>query len=182
MPGFRRLKPEGSHPVNIQDGTLCRAESFKPGPVGIEPFGPNSPKCKLRILGFNGAKVHDFLLHVALAEMQGMRVNSRTAAQIPVPKARALDGASVLYDGFLDACSNGPNQATAFLARQYDLQRNYLRQQVLLSELAFGAQVVKSAAVVGVAISGLFLAGPELVAGAGIGPRVRRKYGACQTA
>ena len=43
------------------------------------------------------------------------------------------------------------------------------KDQVVLSEVAFGAQAVKSAATVGVAIIGLFLVGPEVIAGAGVG-------------
>jgi hypothetical protein len=84
---------------------------------------------------------------------------------------------------FLDSCSESPNAATAFLAEQHNLQKQYLlksqailesvrlenaNREVLLSRMLFGAQAVKSAATAGIAIAGLFLAGPEIVAGAGI--------------
>jgi hypothetical protein len=138
----------------------------------------------LKILAFDGAKVHDFLFHVALAEVewQDLDVNPRSALDAPVPKDRVNERASMLYEMFLDSCSRSPKAATAFLAEQHNLQKQYLlksqaifksvaadyaKQEVLLSRMLFGAQAVKSAATAGIAIAGLFLAGPE-IAGAGI--------------
>jgi hypothetical protein len=185
MAGFRRPSSEGSHLLNIQDGTLCRAESPKPGPIGADPFSAIGLERRIRVLGFDGAKTHDFLFNVSLAEIewQELNANPRAAVDSIVPTQRALEGASVLYDEFLDACSKGPNYATAFLAEQHDRQRKYLHQslavlqslqrenahyQLLLAKIEFGAQVVKSLATAGVAIMGLFLAVPEVVTGAGI--------------
>lgn len=86
-----------------------------------------------------------------------------------------------MYDAFHQACSTGPNQATGFLAQQHNLQKKHLRESrlfcnrfskknarnlVMLSEPAFGAQVVKSSATAGVAIIGLCLTGPVMVTGA----------------
>jgi hypothetical protein len=184
MAASRRPSPDGSHAVSVQDGTLCRAESPKPGPIGTDQFGAHT-KQRVRVLGLDGAKVHDFLFHVALAELQwlDLSANARAAVDSIIPKDRALERASMLYDEFLEACSKGPNQATAFLAQQHNLQKKYLQKsqailqslqqqnahdQILLSEVAFGAQAVKSLATAGVAIIGLFLAAPEIVAGAGI--------------
>src|ERR1035437_2519925 len=185
MAASKRPGPEGSHPVNVQDGTSCCAESPKAGPIGAHPFSTVNPKRRVRVLGSDGAKTYDFLFHVALAEIewQDLNANPRAAIGSIMPTRRALDRASALYEEFLEACSKGPNPATAFLGEQHELQKKYLQQslsvlqslqqeyahdQVLLSKLAFGAQVVKSLATAGVAIiGGLFLAGPE-VAGAGV--------------
>jgi hypothetical protein len=136
-------------------------------------------------LGFDGSKVHDFLFHVALSEIQWQDLVSNPQANVDsaIQNHRALDRASMLYDLFLQACSKGPNQATAFLAQQHDLQKKYLRESqailqsiqqknarnlVMLSELAFGTQVVKSTATAGVAIIGLCLTGSAALVGAGI--------------
>ena len=183
MAGSRHPNAEGAHPVNVRDGTLCRAESPRPGSVSPDPLAKRHSK--LKILAFDGAKVHDFLFHVALAEVewQDLDVNPRSALDAPVPKDRVNERASKLYDMFLDSCSESPNAATAFLAEQHNLQKQYLlksqailesvrlenaNREVLLSRMLFGAQAVKSAATAGIAIAGLFLAGPEIVAGAGI--------------
>ena len=89
----------------------------------------------------------------------------------------------MLYDMFLDACTEGPKAAKAFLTQQHNLQKQYLlksqaileslrlenaKNQVLLSRLLFAAQAVKSAATATIAIAGLFLEVPAAVAGAGI--------------
>src|ERR1039458_1727285 len=182
MAGSRHPNAEGAPPVNVRDGTLCRAESPRPGSVSPDPLAKRHSK--LKILAFDGAKVHDLLLHVALAEVewQDLDVNPRSALDAPVPKDRVNERASMLYEMFLDSCSRSPKAATAFLAEQHNLQKQYLlksqaiyksvaadyaKQEGLLSRMLFGAQAVKSAATAGIAIAGLFLAGPE-IAGAGI--------------
>jgi hypothetical protein len=181
--------------VRIEDGTMCRAEGARPGSVGLgqagtsnpvrsgAPSGTANPKRTIRILGFDGSKVHDFLFHIAFSEIQWQDLVSDPTANVnpAVQKHRALNLASMLYDKFLQACSAGPNQATGFLAQQHDLQKKYLRESqvilqsiqqknarnlVMLSELAFGAQAVKSIATAGVAIIGLMLTGPAVVTGA----------------
>ena len=180
--------------VCIEDGTMCRAEGARPGSLGLgqaaastpvragAPSGSANPKRTIRILGFDGSKVHDFLFHVALSEIQWQDLASDPQADVnsAVQKHRALNRASLLYGMFLQACSAGPNQATGFLAQQHDLQKKYLlrsqailqsiqqknaRNLVMLSELAFGAQVVKSTATAGVAIIGLLLTGPAVITG-----------------
>src|ERR1035438_9062728 len=105
MAGSRYPNAEGTHPVNIKDGTLCRAESPRPGPVSRDPLAKRHSK--LKILAFDGAKVHDFLFHVALAEIewQDLDVNPRSALDAPVPKDRANARASMLYDMFLAFCN-----------------------------------------------------------------------------
>ena len=169
--------------MNISDGTLCRAVSPRPGPASPDPFAKRQGK--LRILGYDGAKVHDLLFHVALAEIewQDLDVNARSALDAPIPTDRANERALMLYDMFLDACTEGPKAAKAFLVQQHNLQKQYLlksqaifeslrrenmKNQVLLSRLLFGAQAVKSAATATIAIAGLFLEAPAAVAGAGI--------------
>jgi hypothetical protein len=185
MAGFRQPRPTGSHSVIVDDGTLCRSESSKPGATGTGR--PSSPtfKRKLKVLGFDGDKVHEFLFHVALSEIQwqDLEANPDANPKAAEQKGRALKRASALYDLFLEACSKGAPYATSFLAKQHDAQKEYLqksqvilsslqvkaaRREVVLSEVAFGAQAVKSAATAGVAIIGLFLVGPEVIAGAGI--------------
>jgi hypothetical protein len=84
---------------------------------------------------------------------------------------------------FLEACTHGPGAAQSFLEKEGALQKECLRKseeileslrkenignQVLLSQLAFATQSVKSLATVSLAIAGLLLAGPEILAGAGI--------------
>jgi hypothetical protein len=182
-------------PLRIDEETTCRWRSPTPGPtctetnrsyaIGGRSFDTGSPKGRIRILGFDGAKVHDFLFHVALAEIQWQDLynNPQAAVDSVVPKHRAMERAASLYDSFLEVCRKGPNQAIAFLAEQHALQKKYLQQslailqtvqrqiadnQILLSKLAFGAQAVKSTATAALAIVGLFLAGPEIVAGAGV--------------
>ncbi len=144
------------------------------------------PKRKIRVMGFDGAKVHDLLFHVALSEIQWRDLSSIPPNQNSslVQNHQARSRGSMLYERFLRACAEGPGHATTFLAQQYKLQKMYLQKsqallqssglklakdQAFLSEVAFGAQVVKSTATVGVAIIGLFLAGPEVILGAGIG-------------
>ena len=140
---------------------------------------------KIRVLGFDGAKTHNFLFNVALAEVEWQELSTDPGAAVNSirPADRALGRASMLYDEFLEACSKGPDTAKQFLAQQHELQKKYLQQslvilqslqrretndQVLLSKVAFAAQVVKSLAAVGIAITGLCLATPEVVAGAGV--------------
>jgi len=180
MGAFRLSTVTGRQAVNVSDGTLCLAESPKPKSLG-HSVAPR-PKHRVKVLGFDGAKVHEFLFHVALAEIdwQDLKSGSNTDQSADVRNHRAGDRASALYSLFLDACSKGPKQAAAFVVAQHELQRDYLlksqavlktqqrdaaRNQAALSEVAFGLQTVKSAATVGVAIIGLFLAGPEIVAG-----------------
>jgi hypothetical protein len=143
------------------------------------------PRRHLKVLAFDGAKVHDFLFHVAMAEVwwQDLKANPLYLPPALVQAHRARDRASRLYDAFLEACRKGPRSATAFLARQHQVQKWYLtqsqpilkslqvaaaRRQLALSEAQFGFQSIKSAATVAVAIVGLLLVGPEAVAGAGI--------------
>jgi hypothetical protein len=125
------------------------------------------------------------LFHVALSEIQWQDLNAhpRTDMQFAVQRQRALDRASTLYGRFLEASSRGPGEAILFLTTQHDLQKEFLlksqtilhslqleaaRKQVLLSEVAFAAQTVKSAASAGVAVIGVLITGPEILAGAGI--------------
>jgi hypothetical protein len=143
------------------------------------------PRRRLKVLAFDGAKVHDFLYHVAMAEVwwQDLKANPCNVPPGLVQAHRARDRASKLYDAFLEASKKGPRSATAFVARQHQVQRWHLtqsqpilkslqaaaaRRQLALSEAQFGFQAIKSAATVAVAIIGLFLVGPEAVAGAGI--------------
>jgi hypothetical protein len=180
MGAFRQSTVTGRQAVDVSDGTLCRAESPRPKSLGHTVAARG--KRRIKALGFDGAKVHEFLFHVALAEIFWQDLTSGTSADqsADVRNHRARNQASTLYGSFLDACSKGPRQAAAFLAAQHELQRDYLRKsqailktqqrdaarnQAVLSEVAFGLQTVKSAATVGVAIIGLFLAGPEIVAG-----------------
>jgi hypothetical protein len=144
------------------------------------------PQRKLKVLAFDGTKVHDFLYHVALAEVwwQDLTTNPQNPPSSLVQAHRARDQASRLYTEFLAACHQGPKQATAFLAKQHELQKRYLlasqpilqaqqlaaaRNSAKWSEVAFGTQVVKSTATVAFGIIGLCLVGPEAVVGAGIG-------------
>lgn len=182
MAGYKHPKAEGRHP-DIRDGTLCRAESPRPGPVGTDPFVTR--RSKWRILAFDGAKVHGFLHHVALAEIesQDLEANPLSALYAQVPQDRANERASVLYRMFLDACQKGPKTATAFLAEQHNhekqcllrskailesVQRENAKNEALRERLLFAAQATKSAATAFLAIAGLFLAGPEIVTGAGL--------------
>jgi hypothetical protein len=149
------------------------------------PTSSQKPRRHLKVLAFDGAKVHDFLYHVAMAEVwwQDLKTNPLYLPSALVQAHRARDRASKLYDAFLEACRKGPRSATAFLARQHQVQKWYLtqsqpilkslqvaaaRRQLALSEAQFGFQAIKSVATVAVAIVGLFLVGPEAVAGAGI--------------
>ncbi|HEX6503002.1 MAG TPA: hypothetical protein VF011_07110 [Terriglobales bacterium] len=184
MPGHRQPRPTGSYTANVEDGTLCRVPCPTPGPLGAQRPSRAQTR-RLKVLGFDGAKVHEFLFHVALSEVewQDLSVNPNAKPDHEAQKEKANDRASMLYDQFLEACTQGPQQATAFLGKQREIQKQYLSKskailhsmqlkvagrQVLLSEVAFGAQLVKSGATAGVAIIGLLLAGPEIVAGAGI--------------
>ena len=147
--------------------------------------GTQFPGRKVRVLGFDAAKVHEFLFHVALAEVQWQDLGADGARQtsLVLQKQRATSIANHLYDGFLRACTKGPRSATSFLARQHELQKMYLYKtrallavaqrrivgdQVLLSEVSFGAQTVKSVAIASVAIMSLFLVGSAAVVGAGV--------------
>src|SRR4029077_5582093 len=42
MPGTRQASPTCAHnnPVDVNDGTLCRAQSPAPGSVGLDPLNP----------------------------------------------------------------------------------------------------------------------------------------------
>src|SRR5208337_144685 len=95
----------------------------------------------------------------------------------------AHDRATMLYDKFLDACHKGPNYATAFLTNQHDCLKKYAsesqkiyqklgaeieKRNKSLAKWAFGAQLVKSSATIGVGVIGLCLTGPAIVTGAGI--------------
>jgi len=182
LAGSKFPNAHGSYTVDISDGTLCRAATPKPGPVG----GVSATRRRtFRVLGFDGAKVWNSLFHVALAETQwqDLTENPRSAVDSPVPNDRAAQRADLLYDLYLDACSKGPKAAHSFLERQRALQKQFLLKseaileslrkefagdQVLLARLAFTAQFVKSLATVTIAIAGLLLAGPEIAAGAGI--------------
>jgi len=134
-------------------------------------------KHHLKVLAFDGAKVHDFLFHVAMAQVwwQDLKADPRNLPSELVQAHRARNHASKLYDMFLEACRRGPRFATEFLARQHQLQRSYLaqsqpiwqslqasaaRRQLALSEAKLGFQAIKSAATVAVAIGGLLLVGP----------------------
>lgn len=180
MGAFRQSTVTGRQAVDVSDGTLCRAES--PRPKSLGHIVASRPKRRAKVLAFDGAKVHEFLFHVALAEIswQDLATSANTDQSAAVRNHRARDRACVLYGLFLDACSKGPRQAAAFLSTQHEIQRDSLlksqtilktqqrdaaRNQAVLSEVAFGLQTVKSAATVGVAIIGLFLAGPEIVTG-----------------
>ena len=185
MAGHRRAGPTGNGSEDVDDGTLCRSKTPEPGPLGVSRNSTTLGKKRIRILALDGAKVHDYLYHVALSEIQWEDLNAHphTDMQPAVQRQRALDHASMLYDRFLEACSRGPDEAISFLTTQHDLQKDYLlksrtilhtlqleaaRRQVLLSEVVFAAQTVKSAATAGAAIIGMLLTGPEILAGAGI--------------
>ncbi len=143
------------------------------------------PRRHLKVLAFEGAKVFNFLYHVAMAEVwwQDLKTNPLYVPSQLVQAHRARDRASKLYDAFLGACKKGPRSATAFVARQHQVQKWYLtqsqpilkslqvaaaRRQLAQSQTRFELQTIKSAATVAVAIIGLFLVGPEAVAGAGV--------------
>jgi hypothetical protein len=170
--------------VNVKDGTLPLQASPIPKPTGSVLTA--RPKRTIKVLALDGAKVHDFLFHVALAEVRWEDLNTDPSgdAQPLVQKHKALDLAAKLYDLFLAASAKGSTQAKAFLADQGTRQKKLLQesqsilhaQQVklaareeVLSEVAFGAQAVKSAATVGVAVIGCFLTGPAIISGALIG-------------
>lgn len=177
MAGSQVPQPHGNSIVRVNDGTLCRAASPKPGPVCGESTA--NPRGTCRILGFDGIKVHKALFDVALAETQwqDLTVDPRSAVESPAPSDRAAERAEMLYDMFLDACSKGPAAAAFFLQKQHNLQREYLlksqaiieslqaqyaRDNARLARLAFAAQSVKSAATATLAIAGVCLAGPEI--------------------
>jgi hypothetical protein len=180
MGAFKQPTVAGRQAVNVKDGTLCLAASPNPKSLGQTVASKGSRRIK--VLGFDGAKVHDFLFHAAIAEIswQDLTTDANADQSADVKRHRALNRASALYGMFLDAASKGPKQATDFLTTQHGLQRNYLlksqailqkqqlsaaRNQTALSEVAFGLQTVKSAATATVAILGLCLAGPEIIAG-----------------
>lgn len=186
MPGSRQPGPlDGCRDhVQVKDGTLCQQSSPIPKPTGAAL--PSRSKRKIKVLALDGAKVHDFLFHVALAEVQWQDLNTDPSAdaQPLVQKHKALNLASGLYDLFLVASAKGSVAATAFLAEQHKHQREVLQasqkilqsqqlklagQEKALSEIVLGAQAVKSAATVGVAVIGCFLTGPAIIAGAAIG-------------
>jgi hypothetical protein len=126
------------------------------------------------------------LFHVALSEVrwQDLCTDSKADVQQDVQIHRALNRAAMLYDSFLAAASRGPSAATKFLAKQHALQHEYLmKSQTILarlqrdaagrvaaySEMAFGAQMVKSTATAAVAIIGLLITGSAAVTAAAIG-------------
>jgi hypothetical protein len=171
---------------------MCRQPSPLPRPTGVAKS--SQPKRTIKVLALDGGKVLDLLYHVALSEVQWQDLNANSSDD-PLPlvqQHKARDLAAKLYGEFLEASAHGSVQAKAFLAGQSERQKNFLQQsqaiyesqavklagqQKLLSEVAFGAQVVKSVATVGVAggvvlvagVFGLALVGPELIAGAAIG-------------
>jgi len=186
MPGSRQpgLLDGCRDHVNLKDGTLCRQAS--PIPRSIGTALTSQTKRKIKILALDGAKVHDFLFHVALAEVQWQDLNADASAdaQPLVQKHQALKLAATLYDRFLAASAEGSGQATAFLADQHQRQKKFLQEsqallhsqqlklagdEKTLSEIALGLQLVKSSATVGVAVIGCFLTGPAIIAGAAIG-------------
>lgn len=188
MSGSTTPGPSRAHGGNIQDGTLSRVPSPTPRPVGTGRPSRGQSR-KLKVLGFDGAKVHELLFHVALSEIEWQDLNSHPDATPDrvAQHEKALNRASTLYDSFLEVCSQGPQQATSFLAAQHAAQKQYLKKsqvilhslqvkaaghEAFLSEVAFGAQVTKSAATAGVAIIGAIigclLVGPETVVAAGI--------------
>jgi len=167
----------------IDAGTLTRSKSPQPKSIGCNAVSKS--KQRVKVLVFDGAKVKEFLFHVAVSEVQWQDLLKDPQADVPrlVQEHRARDRASVLYDDFLDASSKGPTSATTFLANQHDRQKKFslesqkiyqelsaeiANRNKLLSEAAFGAQAVKSAATVSMAIIGMFLTGPAILAGAGI--------------
>jgi hypothetical protein len=185
MAGHRRAGPTRNGSEDVDDGTLCRSKTPEPGPLGLSRSSTTLGKKRIKIFALDGAKVHDYLFHVALSEIQWQELNARphTNMQAAVQRQRAMDRGSILYDRFLEACSRGPGETISFLTTQHDLQKDYLlksqttlhtlqleaaRRQVLLSEVVFAAQTVKSAATAGAAIIGMLLTGPEILAGAGI--------------
>lgn len=109
--GYRRSEAEGSHAVNIQDGTLSRVASPKPGPVNVP--SALKPQRKVKVLAFDGAKVHDFLYHLALSEVrwQDLEAGPQDQPSSLVQAHRARNRTSTLYDLFLAACSKGAHQA-----------------------------------------------------------------------
>jgi len=179
--------------VNVNDGTMCRQSSPRPKSTGAAVS--SKPKRTIKVLALDGGKVLDFLYHVALSEVwwQDLNANSSVDPQPLVQQHKARDLAAKLYDGFLEASAKGSVQAKAFLANQREHQKQITQQmqaiyqsqlvklagqQKLYSEVAFGAQVVKSVATVGVAggvavVAGIFfgltLAGPAIIGGALIG-------------
>jgi hypothetical protein len=194
MPSTRQPRPLNAFRdgVNVNDGTMCRQSSPRPKPAGAAVS--SKPKRTIKVLALDGGKVLDLLYHVALSEVQwqDLNANSSVDPQPLVQQHKARDLAAKLYDGFLAASARGSVQAKAFLANQREHQKQILQksqaiyqsqvvklegQQKLYSEVAFGAQVVKSAATVGVAggvvlVAGLFgvtLAGPAIIGGALIG-------------
>jgi hypothetical protein len=168
---------------NSDAGTSTRSRTPHPHPGGCSPA--STAKRKVNVLALDGDKVKDFLFHVAAVEVQWLDLMKDPEGD-PVPseqKQRAHDRATMLYDEFLDACHQGPNYATAFLASQHDCLKKYAsesqkiyqklgaeieKRNKRLAEVAFGAQFVKSAATVGVGIIGVCLTGPAIVTGAGI--------------
>ncbi len=178
--------------VNVNDGTMCRQPSPLPKPTGAAVS--STPRRTIKVLALDGGKVLDLLYHVALSEVQWQSLNANPPEDPPrqVLEHKARDLAAKLYDQFLEASAEGSVQAKAFLANQCERQNKFLQQsqafygsrvldlagqQKTNSEIAFGAQVVKSAATVGVgggvvlvaAAFGVTLAGPEIIAAAAIG-------------
>ena len=183
MAGSRNQGPAGSHSVDIRDGTLCCAPSPTSGSLGHHQGATSTVRRKVKVLGFEGAKVYDSLYRVAMAQVQweNLNANPQAAIDTPVPRQTYIDRTSKLYDEFLAACSKGPNQATAFLAREHSLQKQYSTQSMaildslrdryadnadMLAKLALAAQATKSLATVGVGVIGLLLEGPPILVGA----------------
>jgi hypothetical protein len=139
------------------------------------PAAANS-KRKFKVLALDGAKVYDFLFHVAIAQvwLQDLMANPKNLPTAAAQALRARGIASILYASFLQAAHQGPQKAVAFLTRQHELQRHYLlqaqpilqaqqlaaaRNVAFLSEWSFGTQVVKSTAISTVAVGALFVDG-----------------------
>lgn len=187
MAGAQKPGPICQHtsPQRVDDGTLARAETPTPGPIGQHRSSTTRPRRKIRIVGFDGAKTYSFLLQVATAEMEYRELTANPERWLNHQTAppQAVARATVLYRQFLEACSKGHKSAGAFLKDQHAGYRNYLQQsmaileslrqkglhdQLVLARMAFYAQAVKSAATSFLAVGGIFLEGLPALAGAGL--------------
>ena len=185
MATSRSPGPAGSHSVNTRDGTLCCLQSPIARPVGCNHV--LTAKRKAKVLVYDGGKVYDILYHVAVAEIQWQNLydNPQAAMEKTVPKERYLARTAVLFDGFLEACTEGPKQAHAYLDHWQDLQKKYLNKsndilqsllkqnadnRAVLGELAFAVQIIKSAATltvgaIGVAVTFDVIVVPSIAVG-----------------
>lgn len=173
-------KNDSAHPFSPQSPSVR-------GPMSGKTAGAGSLRSRstktAKILGFDARKTRDFLFHVALAEarLQALMSNPEASFDSPAMKSQADARAAALFDWFLEACAKGPQPATQFLSSQHaifkhnlelaqgilqDEQRKIADRNARLSELAFGAQVVKSTATAALAIGVLFLAPEVALAGA----------------